>query len=140
MNTMGAAIFGFVGVAVGAFITGAFERYSDFRKERRARRTARRMLRLELDEAQSFLEASEAIHGWAAEPTRVLSNEQWAEHRDTWGADSSDAAWKAVSEAFLAIAELRRSNRESDAGDPVDSASFTSARTAIRAAYPYLPA
>jgi hypothetical protein len=48
------AVFGLLGVLVGGLIAGTFEIYADRRHQKRLLRAARRMLRLELDEARNF--------------------------------------------------------------------------------------
>ena len=136
---MAAAISGFVGVVLGALITGASAWFLDERNQKRLLRTARRMLRMELDEACNFLEQSEVAGRWVAEPERVLSNEQWFDHRGIWGAHADTAAWEAVSRAFLAIAVLRRAHLGKGPGDSFDPAALPPAQEAINAALPFLP-
>lgn len=124
MDRVSEAVFGFLGVIVGAGLTGLADYLLEKRRDHQALKTARRMLRLELQEAETFLNGSLEAGRWAAEPARVLSNDQWAEHRGVWGSVVGDDRWEPVAEAFMAIAEVRRRNVGSEPGarlDPADS-------------------
>ncbi len=120
---MSQAVFGFLGVFVGAVVTGLADYLLQKRRERVALRTARRMLLLELREARDFIEGSiDAMH-WRAEPARVLSNEQWAEHRAVLAAAANEGEWDAVAEAFIGLARVRRSHLKADTGTALEPAS-----------------
>lgn len=118
VESVSEAWFGLIGVVVGGFITGGVDFVLSKRNERRLRRAAGRLLGLELDEARLFLAASVEQGRWGAAPSRVLSNEQWSEHRNVWAAGSDD--WQAVANAFLRIAQVRQHHPEAESGTPLD--------------------
>lgn len=119
---MSEAVFGLVGVVIGALITGGVDLILEHRREERALRTAGRMLTLELVEARNLITTSLAEGHWLAEPLRVLSNEQWSEHRGIWAA-AKGKCWDEVSEAFLKVADVRRHHASAKGGTPIKSSS-----------------
>ena len=113
---MSEAVFGLVGVVVGALAAGLGDYLLEARREVRSIRKAARMLLLELQEAKEFIEISLEKLVWIAEPERVLSNEVWCTYRAEFAAVKSHGLWEDVSQAFLAIAEVRRNNLGASAG------------------------
>lgn len=113
---MSEAIFGLVGVVLGALAAGLGDYLIEARRESRIVRRVARMLHLELEEARDFIEASLARSVWIAEPERVLSNEVWCVHRDEFAGVRDRDLWDCVSAAFLAIAGVRRNNLGAEAG------------------------
>jgi len=110
-----------IGVALGAVIGGLGEYALLWRRDRRRLRAARRMLALELKEAEVLIRESVEKARWSDDPTRVLSNEQWSEFREAWSTDASEPRWDAVSEAFLAVARARRAGADAKQGDSLSS-------------------
>lgn len=113
---MSEAVFGLIGVVVGAFAAGLGDYLLEARREARSVRRAARMLHLELHEAKGFIEISLEEMVWIAEPERVLSNEVWCTYRAEFAAVKDGGLWEDVSQAFLAVAEVRRSNFGANAG------------------------
>lgn len=132
MLSMSEAVFGLIGVAVGALVTGVAEYLLEKRRDVRAKRTARRMLTLELEEAHKFIEGSLEATVWTEDPARVLTNDQWAEHRNVWGASVDDCVWEPIADAFMAIAEVRRSNRDAGAGRALNEGDERGDHVALR--------
>ncbi len=108
---MSEAIFGLIGVVIGALAAGLGDYVLEATREARAVQRAARMLRLELHEASNFVTYSLDELRWIADPEQVLSNEVWVEHRAEFAGIKDGDLWDAVAGAFLAIAELRRANR-----------------------------
>lgn len=117
---MSEAIFGLVGVVIGAFAAGLGDYLLETRRESRIVRRAARLLQLELEEARDFIRDSLDRTRWTAEPERVLSNEVWFQHRDAFASVEDADLWRAVSDGFIAIAGIRRKNRDAPPGTRLD--------------------
>jgi hypothetical protein len=117
---MSEAIFGLVGVIIGAFAAGLGDYLLETRRESRMIRRAARLLQLELEEARDFIRDSLDRTRWIAEPERVLSNEVWFQHRDAFASVEDAELWSAVSNGFIAIAGIRRMNRNAPPGTDLD--------------------
>jgi hypothetical protein len=117
---MSQAIFGLIGVVLGAVAAGVGDYLLGKRQERVATKRAGRLLLLELQEAIDFIESSLRELRWIADPARVLSNEVWVEQRAAFAQVDSAKTWEAVSGAFLRAADLRRKNQGAVPGTRLD--------------------
>jgi len=113
---MSEAIFGLIGVLLGAIAAGVGDYLLGKRRERVETKRAARLLLLELKEAREFIEDSLQKMRWVSNPEAVLSNEVWVEHRAAFAQINSSVVWETVSDAFLQIGNLRRRNRGAKPG------------------------
>jgi hypothetical protein len=110
------AIFGLVGVLLGAIAAGLGDYLLGKNREKAEVRRSARLLSLELEEARIFIETSLEELRWVADPERVLSNGVWFENRGSFAQVKSSDLWRVVSRAFLKIGELRRNNHGAEPG------------------------
>ncbi|MDQ2629378.1 MAG: hypothetical protein M3Y75_00175 [Actinomycetota bacterium] len=113
---MSEAIFGLVGVLLGAIAAGLGDYLLGKNREKAEVRRSARLLSLELEEARIFIEDSLEELRWVADPERVLSNGVWFEHRGSFAQVKSPDLWRVVSGAFLKVGELRRKNHGAKPG------------------------
>ena len=127
---MTAAIFGFLGVLVGAIITFLSSFYLERRRERQQRereeeslatelRTAARLIEEELARASGASHiVSESKKWW--HPSGVVTITAWAQHRAVLAGQISDKDWKSLRLAYVAVERLIQVRAEAPPGDPND--------------------
>src|SRR2546425_88006 len=101
MSDLASAIFPLVGVLIGGLLAGGVQWTMARRAERRAARTAAKLVRLELDDYEAlerrWLQIGILRCDWWKPP------ESWNEQRSALAANLSDAEWNAVEKAYGAI-------------------------------------
>ena len=117
---MTAAIFGLLGVIVGALTTGYVQYRLQRRAEARAARTASRLMRVETSELLGFVIRSLSEERWAGNPSEELATHAWKEHRDVFAAAADRHRWDAVSLAFTTASELQRKADKVAAWDRIE--------------------
>jgi hypothetical protein len=103
---MSAAVFGLIGVAVGALVAGGVDLTLERSRERKATRGALRLLRTDLDRAAAMLKTSIAREQWWPAPF-VLPTSIWEGQRDllsTGVKETND--WDAISRACVGLQDL----------------------------------
>lgn len=103
---MSQAIFGLLGVVVGALITFGLEWFAERSRERKAAKQAAMLLATELGEKDGFIAACLQFGKWLGDPAEVLSVKLWPEQRSALAA-SGFKAWQAVDLAFSSIRAVR---------------------------------
>ena len=103
---MSEAIFGLLGVVVGALVTFGTERWAERSREKKAGKRASLLLATELNAKADFIRASLDFDKWLADPGEMLTVQVWPEQRDAL-AISSFKAWEPVDQAFGRIRAIR---------------------------------
>lgn len=110
MHEMTAAIFGLIGVIVGAAIA-ATERFVTFRRtEQRAFMVARRLVKDDFDRVLLTLDVPEVGSNQFFIDNLLLPS--WETHRAALAVGLNDDSWEAVTQAALAVDRLRLIYRE----------------------------
>jgi hypothetical protein len=109
---MTAAIFGLVGVVIGALITGGITYVMERLRDRKDGRVARRLLERELRGTLPGLRAWCAVKD-TTEPSReaLLKFPAWKLYHSGAAREMSDAAWDAVSAAYMEMYVIRTSTK-----------------------------
>jgi hypothetical protein len=124
---MAAAIFGLVGVVVGALVTGGVQFVLDRRREQLDVRRATRLVAAELKDAAYLYAALSRVEEWPAaeghEEDYVLSTTAWNEHRAHLAIPPlNDELWDALVNSYAVLRADRgailRSIRD-HAGEPI---------------------
>jgi hypothetical protein len=112
-----AAVFGLIGVIVGGVLNGFVSYVLERRNERRAARTAARLL---LDEWRPlvFLVADVLRLGRWRPGEQPITFEEWSRHRELLANQLSQEAWLRVSNARVHVAWIDRANHSGEAMDP----------------------
>ena len=106
---MSEAIFGFIGVAIGALATGGVHLFLESRRERRELRRARRLIAAELHSIQLDLEilVRQRLTPMSAMEPRILPVEVWNESRGVL-ALLPDKEWELLPRIYDGVVKLRR--------------------------------
>ena len=132
---MSAAIFGLIGVIVGALLTGFVASSAVARRTRRAVQEAARLLLVDVAFAQSAYEQCLEEEKWVVLPARPISLEAWNEWKELLASNiSGGAEWKKLYSVFVDAQQfnaLAAAHRETDAlSQPANEAmSMALART-----------
>ena len=103
---MTAAIFGLIGVVVGAVVTGVVEWMLDRRRAANERRAALRLLLGDLHVAVALIRPVLETTRWGIEET-LIPTEGWSEHHGTLAAEVRDRrAWRHIQGSILGIRRL----------------------------------
>lgn len=105
---MSQAIVGLIGVVIGGLLTGGVEFALERRRERRSGTAAARLVMESLDDIDSFIKASLARRAWLGDPSEILSNAAWSEHRVVLAEAPGFDGWYPVAGAWGWIVKLRR--------------------------------
>ena len=119
---MGEAIFGLIGVIVGAVVTGAVEWWHARQARRMARRVAARLVMDELENVGASLLAVRRRKRKSdiADSMRdlidrgMISDSAWKAHRGTLAETLHILQWKALSDAFTAVSLVIASRQHAD--------------------------
>jgi hypothetical protein len=102
---MTAAIFGLIGVVVGALVTGIVQWRLERRRETTNRRAAMRLLAADFAVSQALIRPVLETGAWGSE--RIpLPLEAYGEYRGVISAELNKAAWKYVEGAVLGLRHL----------------------------------
>jgi hypothetical protein len=125
------AIFGLIGVVVGALVTGTVEWIQAERSRRIATRAARRLVAQELlactaaiDMAASKDDTLEVAEDMRDSFTRgLVSNDAWAAHNGILAERLGDDVWESLTDAYVSITFLlgSRDHTDEDLADTVKS-------------------
>jgi hypothetical protein len=116
------AIFGLIGVLVGALVTSGWELVMDRRHERKAQKRALRLVTYEIQLLVIHLETV-VDHGTAPSNTspgfreRFMPTEMWEAHRETLADAVSDEVWLSLPVMFQNIELFRRRLLEMEPGE-----------------------
>lgn len=106
---MTAAIFGLIGVVVGALVTAGVDAWREHRREKRALQAAMRVLRNDLQIAQAMLSGTNMSGIWWRRPQFELPVDAYDQHRDLLAAEIEvEKDWLEVSDAFRELDDLNR--------------------------------
>jgi hypothetical protein len=92
------AVFGLIGVVVGAIVTGGFEWFFTRRRERASARTGARLIQLELQDRVQVIDQWVSIR--RVEPLWWKPREQWSIQSPVLAATLNGPQWEAVSRAY----------------------------------------
>jgi hypothetical protein len=97
-----AAVFGLMGVIVGALITSIAGFYLVRRREKKDARAARRIIQSELKEAAQAIREALGAAEWPAGWTKKAWSESWSKYRPVLAVDmKDDQSFAAVASAYL---------------------------------------
>ncbi len=120
---MTAAIFGLVGVIVGALLTGFVASTSAARRNRKAVRAAARLLLVDLAMAQSAYEQCLEKETWVVLPSRPISLEEWNQWKGLLASSiSGGAEWKKLFAVFVDAQHFNAIAAVHQEGDPISRA------------------
>lgn len=103
---MTAAIFGLIGVVVGAIISGGAKFLLEKRKERVAARVAARLVRDDLYEATCWIEDSLAEGRWVKPLAKRISSQSWIDQRSFLAAAMPYSDYAAAGSAYRAAEDI----------------------------------
>lgn len=138
---MSAAIFGLIGVVVGALVTGGVDYVMQRRREKAELRQARRVVAGELSDLWYQLETITAGDRWPGEvPEEWFASRMWEAHRPVLASQLSDEDWNELARIYSIATKFRAMFGAGEALRPpawlVNTARRLRARTAGRAALP----
>jgi hypothetical protein len=101
---MSAAIFGLIGVVIGALVTGGVTFFLEWRRERAALRAGLRLVGEELKDMLLEVQIMVDMRAWGPPEVRQglggrISHEQWDRHRDVFAAQLSPTDWVKIAGA-----------------------------------------
>jgi hypothetical protein len=96
-----AAIFGVAGVIVGALVTGAVTYIFERRRERREARSARLVVRHELEEATKAVEDALAGKEWPPGWQNMRWSQSWSTYRPVLAATMEEQDFAKLARAYL---------------------------------------
>jgi hypothetical protein len=103
---MEAAIFGLVGVVLGAIITGGTQIFLDWRRQRHDLETAKRLIEGELLQSILVVRSLNDVEEWppSFDVDRAFATSAWQEHRVQLARSLPEATWN---EVVLTYAEMQ---------------------------------
>jgi hypothetical protein len=101
-----AAIFGLIGVVVGALLATAREYFMAWRQERAAVRANSRLVTLDLKRAREAFEDRQGRQSKAGSWAGDLSLNDWRGRLDFLARSMPDDDWDAVADAFIAVERI----------------------------------
>src|SRR4051812_2609012 len=87
------AVFGLIGVIVGAVLSGVVSYVLERQRADRAKRAAGRLVSDDLALIQARLEVARNRKTWSNLPRQQLPTAAWTEHRAFLAAEMEDAQW-----------------------------------------------
>jgi len=103
-----AAIFGLIGVVVGALVTGGVDYVMQRRREKAELRQARRVVAGELSDLWYQLETITAGDRWPGEvPEEWFASRMWEAHRPVLASQLSDEDWNELARIYSIATKFR---------------------------------
>jgi type II secretory pathway pseudopilin PulG len=129
---MTAAVFGLVGVIIGALLTGFVASSSAARRNRRAAQTAARLLLIDVAAAQSAYEQCLEDGAWVVLPSRPVSLEEWSQWKALLASSISGGAdWKKLYTVFVDAQHFNALAATHQEGDPISQPVSDAMATAL---------
>lgn len=119
---MGAAIFGLVGVVVGAVVTGAVNAWGEWRQRRADVRQARRLIAEDLRLIVADLELMAELGHYPVMFEHFLPTAAWSEHRGVLARELDDEIWSQLAAMMTTVSVVATSAKMSPAGSKIPDA------------------